>query len=105
MPTSLGLIQPRSARCSIFSATQIAMIKHALTFRPEKLVYSVCSMHREEGEEVVEAVLEDSDYELEDISRHWASGGYPEFKFSSKVIRCSDSETVGFFIALFIRKS
>jgi 25S rRNA (cytosine2278-C5)-methyltransferase len=87
-------------------AFQIKIVRHALKFKPEKLVYSVCSIHKEEGEEVVEAILKDTEYELEDISKHWVSGGYPEFDFSSRVIRCSgDSGTAGFFIALLVRKS
>lgn len=87
-------------------AFQIGIVRHALRFSPERLVYSVCSDHEEEGEEVVEAVLKDSGYELEDISMFWGSSSSSGFPFSQKVIRCKGdgSGAAGFFIALFVRK-
>ncbi|AFN83276.1 Nop2-like nucleolar protein [Encephalitozoon romaleae SJ-2008] len=85
---------------------QIAIVEHALRFKPERLVYSVCSDHKEEGEEVVDEVLKNSDYELEDISTFWSSSCPFEFPFSHKVIRCkrNDNGATGFFIALFVKK-
>ncbi|KAG5858609.1 rRNA methyltransferase RsmB/F [Encephalitozoon hellem] len=85
---------------------QIAIVKHAFKFEPEKLVYSVCSDHKEEGEEVVEEVLKDSAYELEDISRFWSASCPFESPFSQEVIRCkrNDKGATGFFVALFTKK-
>ncbi|CAD25564.1 NOP2-LIKE NUCLEOLAR PROTEIN [Encephalitozoon cuniculi GB-M1] len=85
---------------------QIEIVRHALRFRPEKLVYSVCSDHREEGEEVVEEILRSSEYELENISMFWSSAHSSGFSFSQDVVRCrrDESGAIGFFIALFVRK-
>ncbi|ADM11790.1 Nop2-like nucleolar protein [Encephalitozoon intestinalis ATCC 50506] len=85
---------------------QVGIVKHALKFKPEKLMYSVCSNHKEEGEEVVEEILKDSEYELEDISMFWGPSCPSEFPFSRNVIRCrrDDNGATGFFIALFRRK-
>ena len=93
-------------RVEALKAFQMGIVRHALGFRPERLVYSVCSDHEEEGEQVVEAVLGDSEYELEDISRFWAESSSSGFAFSHKVIRCRGGESgaAGFFIALLVRK-
>lgn len=94
-------------RVSRLRSFQIRMLQHCLKFRPEKLMYSVCSTHKEEGEEVVEEILKNPEYELEDISRFWDSDVSHDFKFSNKIIRCQgndDTGSIGFFIALFVRK-
>lgn len=94
-------------RISNLKTFQTKIVQHALRFRPEKLIYSVCSEHKEEGEEVVEEILRDSEYNLEDISSFWTSDVSFGFPFSHKVIRCkSNSEcgSIGFFVALFVRR-
>ncbi|KAM0671487.1 tRNA/rRNA cytosine-C5-methylase [Ordospora colligata] len=85
---------------------QIYMVKHALQFNPKRLVYSVCSEHKEEGEDVVEEALKDSKYQLEDISKFWPQNTVSESPVSKYIIRCkkdTDGAT-GFFIASFIRR-
>ncbi|KAK0039191.1 NOP2-LIKE NUCLEOLAR PROTEIN [Biomphalaria pfeifferi] len=96
--------KPDQDRIDHLKAFQIKIVEHALKFRPEKLIYSVCSEHREECEEVVEEVLRNPEYDLEDISGFWKSDESLGFPFSHKVIRCrsnSESGSIGFFIALF----
>lgn len=86
---------------------QEMMLNHAFNFNPKKIVYSVCSVHAEEGEEVVKAVLKNnSDYELETIGNFWEERGLEGYDFKDKVIRSSGKENGlnGFFVALFKKK-
>lgn len=93
-------------RIDILHNFQCVMIKHGLNFSPKKLVYSTCSVHEEEGEQVIKEALEEyPNYEVEDISKYFTSPGIPGYKFSDKVIRTERTETqVGFFIALLRKK-
>lgn len=95
-------------RINSLKSFQIKLVQHALKFRPEKLIYSVCSSHKEEGEEVIDELLRDNlDYEIEDISGFWKSDASFDFQFSHKIIRCqknSEAGTIGFFIALLALK-
>jgi len=95
-----------SERVNKLKQFQICMVKHALQFNPKRLVYSVCSEHTEEGDDVVEEVLKDSRYQLEDISQLWTQNAMSESPVSKYIIRCkkgTDGAT-GFFIASFVRK-
>lgn len=102
----LGYTEDRT-RIERLKQFQIRIVQHALRFEPERLVYSVCSIHKEEGEEVVEEILRTSGYELEDISGFWESDFSFDFPFSHKVIRSRNNTqtgTIGFFVALFVRR-
>lgn len=87
---------------------QAMLLNHALKFNPMKLVYSTCSVHPEEGEDVVKEALEKNpEYEMECIGDFWKERGHEGYEFSDKVIRSERDESgkIGFFVALFKRKN
>lgn len=86
---------------------QAMFLNHTFKFNPKKVVYSTCSVHAEEGEDVVKEALEKNpDYEIEPIGDFWKTRGHPGYAFSDDVIRAGDEEgTIGFFVALFRRKN
>ncbi|KAI5173249.1 25S rRNA (cytosine2278-C5)-methyltransferase, partial [Pancytospora epiphaga] len=82
---------------------QAMLLNHALKFSPKKVVYSTCSVHAEEGEDVVKEVLEKNpNYEVEHIGDFWQDRGLSGYEFSNDVIRSqrSDDSDVGFFVVL-----
>ncbi|KCZ78287.1 hypothetical protein H311_00683, partial [Anncaliia algerae PRA109] len=88
---------------------QRKVLSHFLSLKSvDRLVYSTCSIHEEENEEVVQYALEkNKDFELHPISLFNSQKGNKKYKFSDKVIRMdkNDEENiVGFFVALFVRK-
>lgn len=86
---------------------QAMMLNHAFKFRPKAIVYSVCSRHREEGEEVVKEALEKHlDYDLEPIGDFTGERGHEGYDFKDKVVRTGsrDDNDIGFFVALFRRR-
>lgn len=84
---------------------QAMMLNHAFKFNPRAVVYSVCSIHQEEGEDVVKEALEKHpDYVLETIGNLTKERGYEGYDFRDKVIRTTEEEGVGFFVALFRRR-
>ncbi len=89
-------------RVDILHNLQSVMIKHALSFSPKKLVYSTCSIHEEEGEDVIKEALSAYDnYEVEDISHFYPSSENKNYEFSHKVIRTKKTDNqIGFFVAL-----
>lgn len=88
---------------------QAMMLNHAFKFNPKAVVYSVCSIHKEEGEDVVKEALEKNpEYEVVDIENYTDQRGYKGYEFSDKVIRTSnedDKGTIGFFVALFRKRN
>ncbi|XP_077301519.1 uncharacterized protein LOC143922167 [Arctopsyche grandis] len=86
---------------------QAMMLNHALKFGAKKVVYSVCSVHPEEGEAVVKEALEKNpDYELENIPNYTEARGVEGYEFKDLVVRTNneDDGTIGFFVALFTKK-
>lgn len=86
---------------------QIKMLKHAMTFNSSKIVYSTCSTHKEEGEDVVLECIKDSEYELFDLNQLFKEKPFDGFNITDKFIRCTSSEnkeTIGFFAALLVKK-
>jgi len=87
---------------------QAMMVNHAMKFGPKAIVYSACSYHKRECEDVVKEVLEKNpNYELEMIPEYTGQRGHSDYEFADKVLRTtSDDNTgyIGFFVALFKRR-
>lgn len=67
-------------------------------------------MHKEENEEVVEAVLEEATskgYELKKILPKWQRRGFPLLPEADRLVRVDPTEdgTDGFFVACFVIKN
>mmetsp|Transcript_40301 Transcript_40301/g.89498 ORF Transcript_40301/g.89498 Transcript_40301/m.89498 type:complete len:538 (+) Transcript_40301:127-1740(+) len=90
---------------------QEAALRHALCFPAlQRLVYSTCSLHERENEEVVRAVLPeaaDKGFELVDPFPGWHRRGLPLYEGCDKLVRTDPYEdgTDGFFVAVFQRKA
>lgn len=98
---------------------QLQMLRHAMKFpRIEKIVYSTCSIHPEENEQVVAAALRSTEAiaggfrlaprsaVLPEWPRRGQSGNLDDAA-TEAVLRCSPEEdsTNGFFVSCFIRHS
>lgn len=88
------------------AAFQKKVLIHALTSFPsaQLVVYSTCSVHREENEDVVAAAIKDvsSVWSLVDALPAWPCRGLPGYK---ECLRSNSTmETDGFFVALFARQ-
>ncbi|XP_075052762.1 28S rRNA (cytosine-C(5))-methyltransferase [Mixophyes fleayi] len=99
----------QSERMQALSAFQRRALTHALSFPSVKyVVYSTCSVHQQENEDVVKSVLEQHpDFSLVNALPSWPVRGLNTFPGSDCCLRASFSETLtnGFFVALFQRKS
>lgn len=87
---------------------QAMMLNHALKFGAKKVVFSTCSVHSEEGEDVVKEALEKNpEYELEMIPNYTEARGLDGYDFKDYVVRTNndDDGTIGFFVALFVKKT
>ncbi|XP_024364963.1 25S rRNA (cytosine-C(5))-methyltransferase NSUN5 [Physcomitrium patens] len=90
---------------------QETALLHALSFPSlEKLVYSTCSIHQRENEDVVLAVLphaKEKGFELSNPFPSWPHRGLPVFEGADLLIRTDAlrDKMDGFFVALFVRKS
>ncbi|KAL6502042.1 putative 28S rRNA (cytosine-C(5))-methyltransferase [Orobanche gracilis] len=87
---------------------QRKVLKHALSFPSvERIVYSTCSIHQIENEDVVSSVMDLASslgFQLATVFPQWPHRGLPTFDGSEHLLRTDlkiDKE--GFFIALFIR--
>ncbi|TVU33089.1 hypothetical protein EJB05_24874, partial [Eragrostis curvula] len=99
-----------SSRVKKLSAFQRKALTHALSFPSvEKIVYSTCSIHQAENEDVVNAVLPlatSLGFELATPFPQWQRRGLPVFEGSEHLLRTDPEDDLeGFFIALFVRKT
>ncbi len=88
---------------------QCMIVKHAMKFPSvQRIVYSTCSVHAQENENVVAEVLRDCpQFKLvSKILPEWPRRGLPDFPFAQDVIRADAKQDRmnGFFVALFERK-
>lgn len=93
-------------RIDTLSRFQAMLLGHALKFKPRRLVYSTCSVHQEEGEEVMKEALEKyPEYEIEPVGEFWKERGHPGYPFSAMVARSGNEEgDKGFFVAVLRKK-
>lgn len=102
-------------RLEKLAAFQLLMIKHAMTFpNVQKIVYSTCSVHAMENEQVVTKALNSEEAKKSrfclaprsQVIEKWERRGVlEEMEEADKVIRCNpgDDKTNGFFVSCFIR--
>ncbi|XP_056414625.1 28S rRNA (cytosine-C(5))-methyltransferase [Hyla sarda] len=99
----------KEERLQALSAFQRRALSHALTFPyVQYVVYSTCSIHQQENEDVVKDILEQHpDFRLVNVLPSWPLRGLNTFPGSECCLRASLSQTLtnGFFVALFQRKS
>ncbi|KAI4379631.1 hypothetical protein MLD38_005905 [Melastoma candidum] len=98
-----------SGRLNKLAAFQKKALAHALSFPSvEKIVYSTCSVHQIENEDVVSSVLPQAashGFRLASPLPEWPRRGLPSFAGSENLIRTDPAEDKeGFFIALFVRE-
>jgi len=105
-------------RLTKLATFQLQMLCHAMKFpRIEKIVYSTCSIHPEENEQVVAAALRSTEaiaggFRLaprSEVLPEWPRRGQPgnlDDAATEAVLRCSPEEdsTNGFFVSCFIRQ-
>ena len=97
-----------SDRLLQLSRFQIKILKHAARFPSlKRLVYSTCSVHPQENEQVVQEILKNCPHLrlVQGILPGWHRRGLEDFDFGENVIRASAKEDQmnGFFVALFER--
>lgn len=100
---------PEQQRVEQLARFQEAAVLHALKFPAlRRLVYSTCSIHQRENEDVVARVLpvaEGLGFKLIDPFPTWHRRGIPVVDGSEKLIRTDPylDGTDGFFVAVFER--
>ncbi|THH19811.1 hypothetical protein EW146_g1416 [Bondarzewia mesenterica] len=100
------------------SAFQLMMIRHAMKFPSvQKIVYSTCSIHATENENVVQQALSSAEAQTgpftlaspHEVLPTWRRRGLPEMLANpadaAALVRCSPGEdaTNGFFVSCFVR--
>ena len=96
-------------RLKTLSNFQSLMLKHALSFpNLKKLVYSTCSIHPEENEEVVQEIfsLVKDKFKLKKVMPDWPVRGQEGHAHAHRYLRMSPDTTLtnGFFVACFKRR-
>ncbi|KAK6732416.1 hypothetical protein RB195_016663 [Necator americanus] len=92
---------------------QAMILKHALKFpKLQRAVYSTCSIHEEENEQVVDEVLLDTyvrqHFRLSPfVLPNWTHRGLGTYEFGNDCLRADPAKTLtnGFFVAVFKRIS
>ncbi|XP_075706916.1 28S rRNA (cytosine-C(5))-methyltransferase [Rhinoderma darwinii] len=114
MPDRMRVLQDevgaeQRGRLQALSAFQRRALAHAVKFPSvQYIVYSTCSVHQQENEDVVKDTLEQHpEFSLVNVLPSWPVRGLSTFPGSECCLRASWSETVtnGFFVALFQRRS
>uniref|UniRef100_UPI00358FC8ED 28S rRNA (cytosine-C(5))-methyltransferase isoform X1 n=2 Tax=Myxine glutinosa TaxID=7769 RepID=UPI00358FC8ED len=95
-------------RLAALSGFQYLALRHALSFpRAQRVVYSTCSLHLQENEEVVQDVLKhfENSFRLVDPLPDWPHRGEGTFPGAALCLRASAHSdlTSGFFVAVFER--
>ncbi|NWR92791.1 NSUN5 methyltransferase, partial [Furnarius figulus] len=101
-------VAPSAERLQALAGFQRRMLSHALNFPAlQRLVYSTCSVHQEENEDVVQAVLQEwgSTFRLVNALPSWPCRGLDAFPGAQSCLRASPAETFthGFFVAVLER--
>ncbi|NXD81646.1 NSUN5 methyltransferase, partial [Halcyon senegalensis] len=96
---------PSAQRLQALATFQRKVLSHALSFPAlQRLVYSTCSLHQEENEDVVQAVLREqgSAFGLVDAFPLWPCRGVAAFPGAESCLRASPADTLthGFFVAV-----
>ncbi|XP_058710714.1 28S rRNA (cytosine-C(5))-methyltransferase isoform X3 [Poecile atricapillus] len=99
---------PSAERLQALAGFQRRVLNHALSFPAlQRLVYSTCSLHQEENEDVVQAVLQEwgSAFRLVNAFPSWPCRGLAAFSGAESCLRASPAETLthGFFVAVLER--
>ncbi|XP_031447835.1 probable 28S rRNA (cytosine-C(5))-methyltransferase [Phasianus colchicus] len=99
---------PSAERLQALAGFQRRVLSHALRFPAlQRLAYSTCSVHREENEDVVHAVLQEqgSAFRLVNAFPSWPCRGLATFPGADCCLRASPADTLtqGFFVAVLER--
>ncbi|NXJ93294.1 NSUN5 methyltransferase, partial [Corythaixoides concolor] len=99
---------PSAERLQALASFQRKVLSHALSFPAlRRLVYSTCSLHQEENEDVVHAVLRErgSAFRLVNTFPSWPCRGLAAFPGAECCLRASPADTLthGFFVAVLER--
>ncbi|XP_009463120.1 PREDICTED: putative methyltransferase NSUN5 [Nipponia nippon] len=100
---------PSAERLQALAGFQRKVLSHALSFPALcRLVYSTCSLHREENEDVVQAALQEwgSAFRLVNAFPSWPCRGLAAFPGAESCLRASPADTLthGFFVAVLERR-
>ena len=95
-----------SDRLKALAVFQVKAVLKAMSFPSVgRVVYSTCSVHEEENEDVVRQVLQNApDFELIDVFPEWELRGQGQDMGKCVRVDAATHRTIGFFVAVFGRK-